>query len=79
MRLLEMRGPQGLSSKVSLLSKMAKSVLPCVRNELVRYMWHVITGFLQDDRMKPSTGRCYDLGGFLRAGPGFHCQLVRQI
>ena len=34
----------------------------CVRDELVRDLGHVISGFLQDDRMKPSTRRCKNLG-----------------
>ena len=45
----------------------------CVRDELVRDMWHVITGFSQDDRMKPNASRAAIIWvGFLRAGPGFH-------
>ena len=46
--------------------------ITCVRDELVRDMWHVITGFLWDDRMKPSSSRCDDIGGVPARGPGFH-------
>ena len=35
----------------------------CVRDELVRDLEHVITGFLLVDRMKPSTSRCNNLSG----------------
>ena len=55
----------GLGSKASLLSKMARSRVASVRNELIGDVRNVITGFLKDDRMKPSTRRCTDNGGVL--------------
>ena len=35
----------------------------CVRDELVRDLGHVITGFLWDNRMKPTASRRNNLGG----------------
>ena len=43
-----------------------------VCNELIGDVRDVVNGFFKNNRMEPSTGRPGNIGGFLRAGPGFH-------
>ena len=50
-------------SNVSMLSRIERSAPPVLRNGLLRDLWSVVAGFLRDDSMKPSTGRCDNLGG----------------
>ena len=42
-----------------------KVCITCERDELVRDSWHMITGFLKDDRVKPATCHRNDLRGVL--------------
>ena len=53
-----------LGSNVSLLSKMARSVPP-VYAMTVRDSWSMITGFLKDDCVKPTTDPRKNLKGVL--------------
>ena len=51
----------GLGSKVSLQSRMARSVFAGERNDLVGDVRNMVTGFLQDDCMKSSASGGHDL------------------
>ena len=54
----------GSGSKVSFFVEQDSKVrVASVRCELIGDMRNMITGFLKNDRMKPSTGRCNDIGG----------------
>ena len=52
----------GSGSKVSLLSKIARSVFVGVRPELIGDVRNMITGFLKNNRMKLSTGSGDNVG-----------------
>ena len=52
----------GSGSKVSLLSKIARSVLPVRHKELIRDVRDVVTGFLKNNCMKLTTGRGDNVG-----------------
>ena len=60
----------GSGSQVSLLSKIAKVRVASVRNELIRDVRNMITGFLKNNRMELSTGRRDNIGG-VPAGPSW--------
>ena len=52
----------GSGSKVSLLSRIARSVVTSMRNELIGDVRNMITGFLQNNRMKLPTGSGDNVG-----------------
>ena len=53
----------GSGSKVSFVEQDSEVRVTRKRNELVRDVRYVITGFLKNSRMEPSTGRRNDIGG----------------
>ena len=55
---------------------MARSVVVSVCTEVIRDVWDMVTGFLEDNRHGTfaAAAAAIMLVGFLRAGPGFHCK-----
>ena len=68
--------PEGINHKVRLNrvldEKDGNIRVTRTRNEQIGDVRYMITGFLKNNCMEPSSGGRNNIGGFLRAGPGFH-------